>query len=352
VLSRHVKTAHLGVERNKESRRKSCLRCAQTKLRCNRTRPCYSCDTKGVRCCYSSSTEKLQRAQQTKQDQPSIPTAHPPIEDHDTSSSFVHTTTESSTIQESDTVALTSTGSLISSPDGIKHAKCSVPFALPDILAPTEFGIGDFDWLNFELDSPDYLQLETDHSLYRLTANSDMRQQPAPASLSNQSQALERLRPPLSRTQSNGACPQALLGTREQWPFDDTAASEPRKVQLPPLRQILESSVGIRPASNRSTLDSLIDLLSSPYLPAVEEYPDLHTMPAIALLKQFLTLYLTEFSSIIPMIHVPSWDLTKTPSVLLAAMACIGACFSDAEGSCEIQWSLSEISLQTLSWLV
>jgi hypothetical protein len=84
----------------------------------------------------------------------------------------------------------------------------------------------------------------------------------------------------------------------------------------------------------------------------MDEVLEFHTMPAIVLLKQFLNLYLTEFNSVIPMIHVPTWELSTCPSVLLAAMACIGAGFSDAEGSVELQASLSEISLQTLSWLV
>jgi hypothetical protein len=228
--------------------------------------------------------------------------------------------------------------------------------------ASTEFGIGELDWLNFELDSPESLLIENEPTRGPVMNDDDSMQfsrlpllngtletathqadaRPPDHTAYNQDLSLSLPKP----------SPSASNQRREQWPFDYTAKTDTRKIQLPPLRQILESTVRPKGSINRDTLHSLIELLSSPFLPSLDETLDIHIMPAIVLLKQFLNLYLTEFNSVIPMIYVPTWDISKCPTVLLAAMACIGAGFSDAEGSLELQASLSEISLQTLSWLV
>lgn len=232
-----------------------------------------------------------------------------------------------------------------------------------ELEAYAEFGLGELDWLNFELDSPDSLHIESEYVAIEGDDYHENHDQAPyqPLLSSDETREAHSVAPqlsthPISAHNNNCSRPRTHhSGTRtgrEQWPFDYSASSNPKKVQLPPLRQILESTVRPKRAIHRATHASLIELLSSPYLPPMDEVLELHTMPAIVLLKQFLNLYLTEFNSVIPMIHVPTWELSTCPSVLLAAMACIGAGFSDAEGSVEMQASLSEISLQTLSWLV
>jgi Fungal specific transcription factor domain len=232
-----------------------------------------------------------------------------------------------------------------------------------ELEAYTEFGLGELDWLNFELDSPNSLRIESEYVAREGDDYPENHDQAPyqPLLSSDETREAHSVAPqlsthPISAHNNNCSRPRTHhSGTRtgrEQWPFDYSASSNPKKVQLPPLRQILESTVRPKRAIHRATHASLIELLSSPYLPPMDEVLEFHTMPAIVLLKQFLNLYLTEFNSVIPMIHVPTWELSTCPSVLLAAMACIGAGFSDAEGSVELQASLSEISLQTLSWLV
>lgn len=56
-------------------------------------------------------------------------------------------------------------------------------------------------------------------------------------------------------------------GGNESWPFDYTSNKGYRKIKLPPLRQVLEQTVGHRPVIEKATLLDLIGIFGSPYIP-------------------------------------------------------------------------------------
>lgn len=141
-------------------------------------------------------------------------------------------------------------------------------------------------------------------------------------------------------------------GGNELWPFDYASNKGYRKIRLPPLREILEQTVGHLPAIQTSTVKDLIRVLSAPVIPSLNDSPALEALPAVAFLGQLVKTYFAEFHPALPIIHVPTWRIEKCPSSLLAAMACIGATYSTADGSQAIAALLAEITQRTLFWMV
>src|SRR4051794_16043918 len=137
------------------------------------------------------------------------------------------------------------------------------------------------------------------------------------------------------------------------WPFDYASNKGFRKIKLPPLREIMEQTVGLGlPDVQTSTVKDLIRVLSAPLIPSLNDSPALEALPAVAFLSQLVTTYFAEFHPALPIVHVPTWRIERCPSALLAAMACIGATYSTAEGSQEIAALLAEITQRTLFWMV
>jgi hypothetical protein len=142
-------------------------------------------------------------------------------------------------------------------------------------------------------------------------------------------------------------------GGNEMWPFDYASNKGFRKIKLPPLREIMEQTVGLGlPDVQTSTVKDLIRVLSAPLIPSLNDSPALEALPAVAFLGQLVTNYFAEFHQALPIVHVPTWRIERCPSALLAAMACIGATYSTAEGSEEIAALLAEITQRTLFWMV
>lgn len=141
-------------------------------------------------------------------------------------------------------------------------------------------------------------------------------------------------------------------GGNEAWPFDYTSNKGFRRIKLPPLRQVLEQTVGNRPAIEKSTLMDLIKILSAPQIPLLNDGPSLEALPAVTFLGQFIKIYFAEFHPVLPVIHKPTWRIEKCSTALLAAMACIGATYSTAEGSQEVSALLAEITQRALFWIV
>lgn len=141
-------------------------------------------------------------------------------------------------------------------------------------------------------------------------------------------------------------------GGNEFWPFDYASNKGFRKIKLPPLREILEQTVGHLPAIQTSTVKDLIRVLSAPLIPSLNDSPALEALPAVAFLGQLVKTYFAEFHPALSIIHLPTWRIEKCPNALLAAMACIGATYSTAEGSQEVAALLAEITQRTLFWMV
>ncbi|KAI1288688.1 fungal-specific transcription factor domain-containing protein [Xylaria venustula] len=140
-------------------------------------------------------------------------------------------------------------------------------------------------------------------------------------------------------------------GGNDSWPFDYASNRGFRKITLPPLRQVLEQTVGDRPAIESTTLMDLIKVLSCPQIPSFNDSPALEALPAVSFLGEFVKVYFAEFHPVAPIIHKPTWRIEKFQTALLAAMACIGATYSKAEGSQEVAALLAEITQTALFWM-
>lgn len=141
-------------------------------------------------------------------------------------------------------------------------------------------------------------------------------------------------------------------GGNETWPFDYTSNKGFRRITLPPLKEVLEQTVASRPHIQKNILGDLIKVLSAPQIPSFNDTPALEAMPAVAFLGEFTRVYFAEFHNFLPVIHVPTWRIERCPTALLAAIACIGATYSTAEGSGEVSALLAEITQRALFWMV
>jgi len=141
-------------------------------------------------------------------------------------------------------------------------------------------------------------------------------------------------------------------GGNEMWPFDYASNRGFRRIKLPPLRQVLEDTVGHRPAIEKSTLKDLIKVLSAPQIPSFNDSPALEALPAVSFLTKLVKIYFAEFHPVLSVIHVPTWGIENCPTALLAAMASFGATYSTAEGSQEVAALLAEITQRALFWMV
>ncbi|KAJ5587130.1 uncharacterized protein N7459_002895 [Penicillium hispanicum] len=162
----------------------------------------------------------------------------------------------------------------------------------------------------------------------------------------------QQVRPVSPEKDGGGSWPGILdRGGNEMWPFDYASNKGFRKIKLPPLREILEQTVGNLSAIKTSTVKDLIKVLSAPLIPSLNDSPALEALPAVAFLGQLVKTYFAEFHPALSIVHVPTWRIEKCPSALLAAIACIGATYSSAEGSQEVAALLAEITQRTLFWM-
>lgn len=139
-----------------------------------------------------------------------------------------------------------------------------------------------------------------------------------------------------------------------------------RRVTLPPLRQILEEYT---PSATKQRYDStrvgkdgdlvderirndMVALLSIPYERYPYESADMSKFPTRKLIDGFIKLYFEKFHSNLPMIHKPTFSTETCPTIVLVAMASIGASYSDVEGAKVFADTLSELCKRTLTWMV
>jgi hypothetical protein len=170
----------------------------------------------------------------------------------------------------------------------------------------------------------------------------------------------------VSNQQTRSDWPHSLdKGGNESWPFDYTSNKGYRKIKLPPLRQVLEQTVGHRPVIDRTTLLDLIRIFGSPFIPVcppishsnailttqvLNDSPAPEALPAVNFLTKLVKVYYEEFHPVINVIHLPTWKIEECPTALLASMACLGATYSSADGSSDVAVLLAEITQRALFW--
>ena len=152
------------------------------------------------------------------------------------------------------------------------------------------------------------------------------------------------------------------------WGWQSSREKLERRVTLPPLRQILEELTPQTPTITQThspanvskdeswiddrILNDMVSLLSIP----VERFPyesaDMSKFPSKTMIGSFIKIYFEQFHSILPMIHKPTFSAGTCPTIVLVAMASIGASYSHLEGAKMFADSLSELCKRTLTWMV
>ncbi|PUU78567.1 fungal-specific transcription factor domain-domain-containing protein [Tuber borchii] len=151
------------------------------------------------------------------------------------------------------------------------------------------------------------------------------------------------------------------------WGWQSSREKLERRVTLPPLRQILEELTPQTPTVTQACspanvnkdeswvddriLNDMVSLLSIP----VERFPyesaDMSKFPSKTMIDSFIKIYFEQFHSILPMIHKPTFSAGTCPTIVLVAMASIGASYSHLEGAKMFADSLSELCKRTLTWM-
>lgn len=147
------------------------------------------------------------------------------------------------------------------------------------------------------------------------------------------------------------------------WGWQSCREEPKRRVTLPPLRQVLEEyTITQRYGSarvgedsdlvNERIRDDMVALLSIPYERYPYESADMSKFPTRKVIDGFIKLYFEQFHTNLPMIHRPTFSTETCPTVVLVAMASIGASYSDVEGAKIFADTLSELCKRTLTWMV
>lgn len=232
---------------------------------------------------------------------------------------------------------------------------CSLSYDMPTTM---NLGSGGLDWLDFQLQEP-IIQQEPSVPTRITKSVTPMLDTNLHNShgYGNNTTVLESHNPGTVPIDNNGNFTTNANGQPlpppQQWPFDQNRERFPPRCQLPPLRDILRGSVTSAFGRNMDASEELVQLLSVPYIPRLEQSSyDATSLAAFHLLKEAIDRFFAEFHPILPILHVPTWNLFKCPTVLLASMACIGAMLRDDQDSLEESKAFSEICTRILFWMV
>lgn len=227
--------------------------------------------------------------------------------------------------------------------------------------ANTRFNFSYLDWLDLDFQMQDY-QDQNNEVQSSLTENTELLAHYLTEDGRNAQQNPLRTDISTSNTEtaaniSNNA---SSWTTRQntsnsQVNQNNTHTTPARHVFRPRLRQAFDESDFIREmcssGSLREILKGLGDILSFEILPPLSRL-NRDQMIAFEQLQQCLDLYIANFQPITPVIHLPSWSSSKCPTVLLSAMACIGAGFSALPEASNLSKCLGEMCSIALAWVV
>ncbi|KAH8647812.1 hypothetical protein BX600DRAFT_518225 [Xylariales sp. PMI_506] len=378
VLLRHMRNAHRLVPEARlgpGGAQKSCNRCVEKKSRCDRAQPCKTCALVGARCFYPRdippTVEHIERRDETLSplstrdqygnDEPneysrilplaSFTFAESAGRDRTTSLAGVLASGIGSKPNElvsppekraepivppadnyaaiyyptsGSPASYTTVPSVSDAPVYDRAASTSFTSGLLEPAAYLSFGAGSFDWLDFDVPE---LALADVNMLTPVTQVASL-------------PAWDALPLPPEHPQQ---APQPL----QPWPFDQARDPLPHQYRLPPLRLVLEGT----PDAASCVPAGLIHLLSEPRLPSPDETLYIDLLPAINTLKPLIDEYFKRFHAIQPVTHLATWSISSCPTVLLAAMACVGALLSEDGGAVKLSTSLGKLCVLVITWL-
>lgn len=100
-------------------------------------------------------------------------------------------------------------------------------------------------------------------------------------------------------------------------------------------------------------MESLVDLLSNKYIPKLDENTNTYeTLRAMHLLQRAIDSFMSQFHSVLPAIHIPTFKLSSCPTVLLTSMACIDAMLLEDADALDKAEAFSTICATVILWLV
>ncbi len=161
-----------------------------------------------------------------------------------------------------------------------------------------------------------------------------------------------------------------LCTTESPWRRNDLGAATSRTVQG---ASQLSGASDVLDERKRSSIVQLLSLPSS-RIPWQDDVSMLRTLPGSDILHHLVDLYflhfhevtphpirryvawshriLTAFIQLWPIIHQPTFEVSKAPTIQVLSMACIGACYSGLENSLDFADSLAELCRRTSTWMV
>lgn len=194
-----------------------------------------------------------------------------------------------------------------------------------------DFRCSGFNWLDFDAPDVELAVSRVVHELENRTSTS----LPEPT-LDNQAPHI-----PVSQ-QAESILP---------WPFEHGHDGSTR-CYLPPLREVLQESYQSSPGAQASALEGLVQVLSEKRLPKPEDVADPTILMGINLVKKLLDVYFANFQLIQPIFHTPTWTADDCPTMLLAAMACLGAVLSSDADAAKLSSAISDFCSPIISWMV
>lgn len=384
VLLRHIRGVHQTYPQQMRIGRLSCSNCLRRKSRCDRCNPCQSCVDLRATCRYpqyehqrgtqadpfldvEAHESPLYRAAGVTDQVELAHIGHSPANSFCPGGNGVLGLSNEAFPEPSNTWEVPNTSPEIS--NGPEHGLRGS--AMPSFDGPIEpgpldsifgqsfssFGLGfaGFDWLNFQpQESPVDSEFLRNAPVMADEAPPGSGPSTAPPSRAPLNHSLANYCP------SNPCCVSGTNdGSRQNvqpWPFDHNRGKRRElpssKQEFPPLEQVLRDSSST-PSSEgpKSALETLIDMLSKSHVP--EDWSqDQSVSPGVYLLQRTIDQYFAEFHDILPVIHVPTFALSKAPGVLLACMSSVGAMLlrdTDAEKNSA---ALCDLSSRMILWLV
>jgi transcription factor-like protein/Zn(2)-Cys(6) binuclear cluster domain-containing protein/C2H2 type zinc finger protein len=379
VMLRHLRATHRVVHSATRSHQRSCSRCVAKKIKCDRSSPCGACQASSASCdfpnppaleslddedCEQSDGEgpgadDVTWAEEGREEQVSnetLPQALRTPESASAETIFPGLPMETSSLGYQDpSTSIFSTGEGAMS----MYADDSLSPSYLALMQP-ELRSHGFDWLGFDMP-----ELYVDPPQQWPPRNSGIpmnppaeRQYPSTAPEQDgqlpRHQALGALYPePTATSRSSPALrPFEPQQGAHAWPFDQTHDAAPRQYKLPPLKDVLQSNNLATHLPGGTRLDDFVQLLSDQRLPPLGSIQRAGVRQAFGEVQRLLDLYFDRFHDIQAIVHKPTWNMAACPSVLLAAMACIGALLSGDRRDTELSSSLSDLCMSMINWLV
>lgn len=346
VLLRHLRAAHDVHVEARSSNQRSCHRCVRHKLRCDRDLPCGSCAGASVAGSCSYPGDALDGRNHSRRT-PIYPLDGSPDAYGDPESSFqsandsVPNNLESSDFEPSSATEFSGTDQpldpLLLGVQGYSPVYEGGGFSmLPqsfDTGVQMDFRGSGFDWLDFDVPGID-LDMNRDPAVDAdMPTSGSACVNPAPRDFA----------PSLPTIHSR---PNVL-----PWPFEQGQEATAPRFPLPRLHEVLPKPLA-GTGTQTSAADGLIRLLSCQQLPPPHELVNGNMSSGVELLRQLIGVYFSGFQIIQPIVHAPTWTMTECPTVLLAAMVCIGAALSGEPNALELSDSISDFCASMITWLV